>query len=153
MVDADYIKDYIQDHPDKNILLDYNEQFGDDLIDIIIPMVYDDIFILYPSIGKDKSKIPDNIVIYGILHKLFESESFKELRNQVQYNDSNSSVALSVKTNDYTQKSEMMRTQFLRLLESLAATRFMAEGWGVSSSNAADVSMNSFQYGMGGSCR
>jgi len=140
MVDADSIKEYMQDHPDKNILLDYNDQFGEELIDIIVPMVYDDIFVLYPSLGKNKSKIPDNIVMYGVMHKLFESESFVELRNQVQYSDSNASIALSTKTNDYAQKSEMMRTQFLRLLEASAASRFMAEAWGSTPSNAMDTS-------------
>jgi len=140
MIDADFIKEYMQDHPDKNILLDYEDQFGEELIEIIVPMVYDDISVLYPSIGKNKSIIPDNIVMYGVMHKLFESESFVQLRNQVQYTDSNSSVALSIKNNDYTQKSEMMRTQFLRLLEAFAATKFMSEGWGVTSSNASDTS-------------
>ena len=140
MIDTDSIKEYMQDHPDKNILLDYNEQFGEELIDIIVPMVYDDIFVLYPSLGKNKANIPNNIVMYGVMHKLFESESFIELRNQVQYSDSNASVALSTKTNDYTQKSEMMRTQFLRLLEAFAATKFMASAWGSTPSNAMDTS-------------
>jgi uncharacterized lipoprotein YddW (UPF0748 family) len=150
MIDVDYIKDYLQDHPDKNILLDYTAQFEEDLIDIIIPMVYEEIFILYPSIGKQKDNIPNHVIMYGILHKLFESESFKELRNQVQYNDSNASVGLSVKNSDYIQKSELMRTQFLRLLESLAATNFMATAWGRTTSNASDLEYTPLNIGCWG---
>jgi hypothetical protein len=152
MIDIDSIKEYLQDHPDKNILLDFAAQFEDDLIDIIIPMVYDEISILYPALGKQKSNIPNHIVIYGVLSKLFESESFKELRNQVQYSDSNASVSLSVKNAEYTQKSEMMRTHFLRLLESYAATLFMHTAWDIIPSNTSDFGYSALDtrcYGWG----
>lgn len=147
MVDAEYIAEYMQDKPDKNILLDYTKQFEEELVDVIIPMVYDEIKVLYPAIGKEKDAIPDHIVIYGVMHKLFESESFVQLRNQVQYSDSNASVDLSSKTDSYERKSEMMRTQFLRLLESFAATRFLETGWGSFWSNASEMSYSSFDYG------
>ena len=150
MIDVDYIKEYLQDHPDKNILLDYTAQFEEDLIDIIIPIVYEEIFVLYPSLGKQKSNIPNHIIMYGVLHKLFESESFKEFRNQVLYTDRNASVGLSVKNSDYTQQSELKRAQFSRLLESLAATTFMATAWGGSTSNVSDLSYTPLSSGCWG---
>lgn len=146
-VDIDTIREFIQDTSDKNILLDYTEQFSDDLLDMMIPMVYSEISILYPSIKTPRNTVPDHVVIYGVLSKIFESESFVQLRNQVEYSDTNSSVGLSTKNADYTNKSEMMRAHFLRMLESIAASNFMNSAWGTGNSNASDFSYSSTTMG------
>ena len=142
MISEETIKEYIQDKADKNVLLDYMEQFSEDLLDMIIPMVYEEALILYPALGR--SDIYDGIALYGVLSKIFESESFLQLRNELDYQDSAMSVGLSKKSNDYLQKSQMMATQFKMLLEATATKKFLATGWGGSSSNSADFTSDTF---------
>jgi len=138
MIDIDKIKEYIQDSADKNILLDYMEQFPEELVDLIIPMVYEEAKIFYPAIATNPKMLPDTVMMYGIIAKLMESESFVQLRNEVQYSDSNASVSLSSKSDRYQQKAEIMQRQYLRLLEGLATASFMNNAWGVTRSNTQD---------------
>ena len=136
MIDTDKISEFIQDLPDNNALLDYVVQFKDDLIDLIIPMVYDEIRILYPALKPILNQISDEIIKYGVIYKLMESESFIQLRNQVQYNDSNSSVSLSAKTEQYIQRAELMKQQFYSLLNGVATRSFLQTAWGETRSNS-----------------
>ena len=138
MIDIDKIKEFIQDKPDKNILLDYVEQFEEDLVEMLIPMVYEEAKILYPAIASVPERLPDTIMVYGVVSKMMESESFLQLRNEVQYSDSNSNVNLSSKSERYQQKAEIMQRQFLRLLEATATAYFMNNAWGGCHSNADD---------------
>ena len=138
MIDIDKIKDFIQDKADKNILLDYVEQFEEELVEMIVPMVYEEAKIFYPAIAAQPERLPDTIMIYGVIAKLMESESFLQLRNEVQYSDSNSNVNLSSKSDRYQQKAEIMQRQFLRLLEATATANFMNNAWGGCRSNADD---------------
>ena len=138
MIDIDKIKEYIQDSADKNILLDYTEQFEEELVEMIIPMVYEEAKILYPAIASKPKTLPDIVMMYGVISKLMESESFLQLRNEVQYSDSNANVNLSSKSDRYQQKAEIMQRQHLRLLEGLATASFMNNAWGSVHSNADD---------------
>jgi len=142
MIDTDKISEFIQDLPDNNALLDYAVQFKDELIDLIIPMVYDEIRILYPSLKPVMNQISDEIIKYGVIYKLMESESFLQLRNQVQYNDSNSSVSLSNKTDSYIQRAEIMKQQFYALLNGVATRSFLQTAWGGTRSNSDTIAVD-----------
>ena len=142
MLDVDIIKEYIKDKPELNILYDNIEQFSDELTDIIIPMTYTEAQVIAPSVAKSPKGIPDVIILHGVIARLLESESFLELRNQLQYQDNNmSSVPLSAKQGQYTQLSNMMRTYFRQLLNSYATASFLSTAWGGVPSNSADMDM------------
>ena len=137
MLDIDMVKEYIKDKPELNLLYDNLEQFGEDLTDIIIPMTYSEAAILAPSVALDKNKVPDVIILHGVIARLLESESFLELRNQVQYQDNNmSSMPLSAKQQQYTQLSQMMRQYFTQLLNAYSTASFYNTAWGYSISNS-----------------
>jgi hypothetical protein len=140
MLDVDMIKEYIKDKPELNILYDNIEQFSDDLMDIVIPMTYSEASVIAPSIAKNPSLVPDVIILHGVIARLMESESFLELRNQLQYQDNNmSSMPLSAKQSQYTQLSQMMRQYFLQLLNAWATTEFYQNAWGHTFSNSMDM--------------
>lgn len=140
MLDPDSIKEYIKDKPELNILYDNMDQFSDDLMDIIIPMTYQEAMVLAPSVATRKELIPDVIMLHGVVARLLESESFLELRNQLQYQDNNmSSVPLSAKQGQYTQLSQMMRSYFTQLLSAFATAKFYQTAWGHSYSNSMDM--------------
>jgi len=139
MLDPDKIKEYIKDKPELNILYDNMEQFGDDLMDVIIPMTYQEAAVLAPAVAKNKNRVPDVIVLHGVISRLLESESFLELRNQLQYQDNNmSSMPLSAKQSQYTQLSQMMRSYFTQLLSAWATSEFYNSCWGFTTSNSYD---------------
>ncbi len=140
MLDADKVKEYIRDKPELNILHDNMEQFSDDLMDVIIPMTYEEASILAPAVSRNKSRIPDVIILHGVVSRLLESESFLELRNQLQYQDNNmASMPLSGKQAQYTQLSQLMRSYFAQLLNAWATAEFYNTAWGYTSSNARDA--------------
>jgi len=140
MVDVELIKEYIKDKPELNILYDNIEQFSDELTDIIIPMTYTEAKVLAPSVVNSSKGIPDVIILHGVIARLLESESFLELRNQLQYQDNNmSSVPLSSKQGQYSQLSNMMRTYFRELLNAYATSSFLNTAWGGVPSNSNDM--------------
>ncbi len=131
------VKEYIKDKPELNILLDNIEQFSEDLTDIIIPMTYSEAAILAPSVALQPNKVPDVIILHGVIARLLESESFLELRNQVQYQDNNmSSMPLSAKQAQYSQLSAVMRQYFTQLLNAYSTASFYNTAWGYSISNS-----------------
>ena len=137
MLDADTVKEYLKDKPELNILYDNIEQFSDDLMDMIIPMTYSEASILAPAVAKSPDKIPDVIILHGVIARLLESESFLEIRNQLQYQDNNmSSMPLSAKQQQYTQLSQLMRQYFRDLLNAFATASFYNNAWGSSISNS-----------------
>lgn len=137
MLDADMIKEYIKDKPELNILYDNIEQFQDDITDIAIPMTYGEAAILAPSVAKDPTLIPDVIILHGVIARLMESESFLELRNEVNYQDNNmSSMPLSAKQAKYSQLAQMMRQYFQQLLGAFATASFYNTAWGATISNS-----------------
>lgn len=140
MLDPDMIKEYLKDKPELNILLDNMEQFSDDLMDIIIPMTYQEAAILAPAVAKVQSRIPDVIILHGVIARLLESESFLEVRNQLQYQDNNmSSMPLSAKQSQYSQLSQMMRSYYTQLLGAWATAEFYNTAWGHTFSNSMDM--------------
>ncbi len=140
MLDPDMIKEYIKDKPELNILHDNMEQFSDDLMDVIIPMTYQEAAILAPAVATRKELVPDVIILHGVIARLLESESFLELRNQLQYQDNNmSSMPLSAKQAQYTQLSQMMRQYFTQLLGAWSTTMFYQTAWGHTFSNSMDM--------------
>jgi hypothetical protein len=140
MLDPDIIKEYIKDKPELNILYDNMEQFSDDLMDVIIPMTYQEAAILAPAVATNRSLVPDVIILHGVIARLLESESFLELRNQLQYQDNNmSSMPLSAKQAQYTQLSQMMKQYFNQLLNAWATAQFYQTGWGHTFSNSMDM--------------
>ena len=139
MLDVDTIKEYIKDKPELNILYDNMEQFSDDLVDVVIPMTYSEAAILAPAVATVKEKIPDVIILHGVIARLLESESFLELRNQLQYQDNNmNSVPLSSKQQQYTQLSQVMRSYFTQMLSAFATASFYNTAWGGVTSNSLD---------------
>lgn len=146
-MDADYIRDYLRDHKELNISLDNHEQFDDDFLDLTIQMTISEVGISHPTINiKD---VPDSTLIFGVISRMMLSETFKELRDQVEYQDANSAVNLNGKESNYERKAILMKNFFTEQLNGIAARKFLHGCWGVTSSNSRELSVD---IGLGGNC-
>jgi hypothetical protein len=139
MLTPDILSGYIQDDPRFNLLLDNKEQFDEDFIEEIIRMTYLEAGATVPALRNSTNRIPSPIILHGALSNLMRSESFKELRNQLQYNDNNlSSISVFHKHNDYLKLAFGLKEEFKILLSNYAASEFIASAWGTTTSNAND---------------
>ena len=130
---------YIQDDPQFNLLLDNKEQFEEDFIEEMIRITYSEVGVLVPSLMNVSDRVPDVIILYGTIANIMRSEGFKELRNQLQYNDANlSSVSVFHKSNDYQSLALALKQEFKTHLSNYATAKFMQEAWGGTTSNSAD---------------
>ena len=139
-IDIDQIREFLQDYPALNILKDNMEQFSDELIETVIPMVVNEAVTLKPSLTTVVDKIPPVVWIHGIVAKLLQSESFVQLRNQITVGDNNNpGTSIFGKQGDYIQIANMFQQQFERLLD-MAAKKVWYDGlWGSVDSNSADI--------------
>ena len=143
LLDADSIREYIKDIPELNLLHDGVVQFDDDIIDSVISLAKQDVMIHAPAIARSPSGIPDSIMYHAVLSRLMESESFLELRNQLQYQDNNmSSVPLSSKQINYTQLSQTLKATYEEALDKMARASFFNSCWGETWSNSFEIDIS-----------
>lgn len=139
MLDPDFVRECLQDNEMYNILLDNKEQFNDDIIEKFITISKQQACVIAPSLLHYVDKIPDVIILHGVVANLMKSETFKELRNQLQYNDGNlSSVSVYHKYSDYANLADNLKNEFKEMLNTFSATLFIQNCWGSSSSNSED---------------
>jgi len=139
-IDIDQVRDFLQDYPALNILKDNLEQFSDELIETVIPMVVNEAITLKPSISTAVDRIPPVVWIYGIISKLLQSESFVQIRNQITVGDNNNAgTSIFGKQNEYLQIANMFQTHFEKMID-MAAKKLWYDGlWGSVDSNSSDV--------------
>lgn len=142
MLTAETLTTYIQDDPRFNLLLDNKEQFSEDTLDFFIENTYKETSALVPALRGSEKKIPDIIILHGALSNIFRSEQFKELRNQLQYSDSNlSSISVFHKAQDYGALSAGLKQEFITMLKDISIANFIQSAWGSSTSNSEDMEM------------
>ena len=139
MLTKDIIRDYLQDDPRYNLLLDNKQQFTDSFIERVIKLTYQEAGSICPAYAMNTSVFPEVIILHGVISNLMRSENFKELRNQLQYNDNNlSSVSVFHKQVNYLELSALLKSEFKELLGTFAKASFMQGAWGQTSSNSTD---------------
>ena len=139
MLDPESIREYLQDDERFNLLLDNKTQFSDDLIERITEITRYQAGAIVPALMHRLDKIPDVILLHGVVSNLMKSESFKELRNQLQYSDANlSSVSVFHKSQNYEAIAAGMKQEFAEMLKSYNTSLFLNTAWGTTSSNSQD---------------
>ena len=139
MLTAESITVFLKDDARFNILLDNEQQFEEEFIEQIIAMTYKEVGARIPAFRNSSAQIPDMIMLHGVLGNLMRSESFLELRNQLQYSDNNlSSVSIYHKHTNYLALSESLKAEFKQMLNDLAAASFLEAAWGGTTSNSTD---------------
>ena len=142
-IDVDGIREYIRDIPELNLLHDNVEQFDEDLVESAIKLAKQDIMLHAPSIASKEGLVPDSIVIHAVICKLLESESFLELRNQLNYQDNNmSSVPMSSKQQNYSQMSAVLKATYEEALDKIAKAAFYNGAWGSSWSGSFEIDIS-----------
>jgi len=139
MLSPESIREYLQDDERFNLLLDNKEQFSDDTIERIIEITKQQAGAIVPALINKLDKIPDVILLHGVVANLMKSESFKELRNQLQYSDANlNSISVFHKSQNYEAIAAGMKQEYSEMLKSYNTSLFLNSAWGQTSSNSQD---------------
>jgi len=146
MISPDKVKMFIRDRADLNYLLNNEEQFEDEEIAAFEEDVKNEIVLMYPALTPNKDKLPDILVIYGIISKLMESVANQENRNQMTVGDDNvGQIDFSNKADKYLSLASYYNQKMNELAKNITARDYYTSVWG-------DVEMPSadFEYYYGG---
>jgi len=139
-IDFDMLREFLKDKPQLNFLNDNLEQFPEDTMETLIPLVLDDIKIFAPALAPYIDRIPPGLIMYGLVAKLLQSEMFLQLRNKIAVGDNNNSgTSIFGKEQEYAQLANMFENQFQRGLNQLAKSVYYNSMWGSVASNSADI--------------
>ena len=131
MVTPDKIRLFIRDKAELNYLLNNEEQFEDEEIAAFDREVREELTLQIPSLITRKEKLPDLIVVYGIIAKLMEAAANQENRNQMTISDDNvGQIDYSNKGEKYLSVANFYNQKALELASNLAASSYYNEVWG-----------------------
>ena len=141
-INPDFVRYFIRDDANLNILLNNEEQFTDDEIGFYEELISDEVEINFPAL-RNKA-LPKTLIIYGILEKLLASEGNKENRNQMNISDDNvGTIDLSNKASQYFNIASTYEAKFKSGCESLCASDWYRNLWGSVDSLSAEIETGS----------
>jgi len=147
MLDPEKVKAYLRDRKELNYLLNGKEQFDDDEIAMFDADVREEIVLTIPSLIARKDKMPDLIVLHGVIAKLMESVAQQENRNQMTLGDDNvGQIDFSNKSDKYFSIAQQYHNKMLMLAQNMAASSFYQDAWGEVSMGSSD-----YEFYIGGS--
>jgi len=140
MIPSDKVRAYIRDRAELNVLLDNKEQYDDDEIGMFNEDVLEELLIQFPALKAQKNRIPDQVVLYGIISKLFEMVAQQEHRNQMVVGDDNvGQIDYSNKADKYLNFAQIYENKKNSLAQTFTASSFYRDTWG-------DVTMGSSDF-------
>lgn len=126
------IQEFLQDHPQLNVLIRKNE-FGPALIKIAIRMMVDD----FNQINwrsqftpRDFPSSTFNIQMYGTVFHLMNSASTLQTRNHLPYSSGGTSIAQFAKSGEYQQLANQFKKEFKDAALALKYQMNLEQGWG-----------------------
>ena len=129
MLDVNYIRNYIQDKPEYNRLLD-KEEFSDELIQQCIDLAISDFNNLPPESQYTAETFPfGSILLYGILAHLLFVGGLLRARNRLAYQTDGVSIDDEAFADIELQLAEKFRQQFLALSAQKKAEQNVKSGW------------------------
>jgi hypothetical protein len=147
MIDPDKIRAYIRDRADLNVLLNNEEQFDEEEMQIFELDIREEICLEIPALTPKKKTIPDIIIMHGVIARLLESVAHQENRNQMSISDDNvGQIDFSNKSEKYFSIANMYRSNMLRLASNMAAADYYNSMWGEVDMPSAD-----YEFYLGGS--
>jgi len=139
MLDPDKVRMYIRDRGNLNLLLNNEEQFEDEEIQMFEQDILEEITLEIPSLRFRKNEIHELILLYGVISKLLEAAAHQENRNQMAISDDNvGQIDFSNKGDKYFNLSAMYMQKTIRLAQHMAASSFYNEVWGSVNMPSAD---------------
>lgn len=116
----DDVRMFMRDYPSMNILL-ADREFSDEEIEKAFRMVLSQGNIIARPTTYTETSFPNAYVLQlGVAAYLLRTESFRQLRNQAQFQDGNiQPVGIDTKQGEYLQQSAQLNSEFQQLLTQI----------------------------------
>lgn len=132
------VREFIQDHVEKNRLLD-GKEFENTQITLAIEMAVDRFNMFPPMSSATPQTFPSKtLLMYGTLSNLFAGQSALLARNHMSYSDGGITVAVEERMQLYTALAAMYDASFESSSKAIKIEQNMNEGWGSVSSDYAN---------------
>lgn len=126
------VQEFLQDHPQLNVLIRKNE-FGPALIKIAIRMMVDHFNQINWRSTFTAASFPENtfnIQMYGTVFHLMNSASALQTRNHLPYSSGGTSIAQFAKSGEYQALAQKFGDEFRNAALALKYQMNLEQGWG-----------------------
>jgi len=127
VVTPDEIRMFMRDYPNMNILL-ADREFSDEEILRAFKMTISQANIIARPTEYTETNFPNAYTLQlGVAAYLLRTESFRQLRNQAQFQDGNiQPVGIDVKQGEYLQQSAQLNAEFMQNITTIKVTENMS---------------------------
>jgi hypothetical protein len=128
---AQEVREYLQDYPDQNLLLDAQE-FGDTFIELNMSLAADEYNATPPvAIRTTLDNFPSkSLLLYGTLWMMFQGRAALAARNNLTYSDGGLQIPVEEKYELYNQLAGTFRDLFMATAQKVKVSINMECGWG-----------------------
>lgn len=138
ILNAQELRDYLQDFPDKNLLLD-TEDFSDGFLNLCIKLSADEFNSIPPVTNYRVETFPSaSVLLQGTLWQIFQSKASLAARNTLSYTDGGLQIPIEEKFEIYMSLAASHKANFEAASTKLKAYMNMESGWGSVSSDEAN---------------
>lgn len=127
---ADQVREYLQDYPEANLLLD-KEEFKDTYIELCMDLAVSEYNSLSPSTGFNIGNFPSkSILMLGTCWQMFLGRAALAARNHLTYTDGGLSIPVEEKYEIYKNLADTYKTMFTESASKLKISQNIESGWG-----------------------
>lgn len=125
------VRDFISDTPQKNLLLDNEEEYSDVRITLASRLAVDTFNVMPPRTRYEVDTFPyDSVLLYGTLSKLFEGQAALAARNHMSYSDGGVSLPIEERHGMYSNLAATYGQLFTQYASRVKVENNMNDGWG-----------------------
>lgn len=126
---ADDVREYLQDYPEANVLLD-SEEFSDTYINLCMKLAVSEFNNMAPVTTFDMGNFPYlSLLMSGTCWQMFQGRAALKARNDLQYSDGGLTVPVEEKYQLYTNIAQNFRDIFVSSAQKLKIQLNMESGW------------------------
>lgn len=134
-ITADEIREYLQDFPELNLLLD-KEDFGNGYINLCITLAADEFNAIPPRSSYSAISFPSKSILFqGTLWQMFQGKAALAARNTLSYTDGGLQIPIEEKYEIYSNLANTFKANFIESAKLLKIHMNMESGWGSISSD------------------
>lgn len=130
LLTPDEVRDYLQDYPEVNLLLDTSE-FGNGNIQLCISLAMDEFNTIPPFTSYNlETFMSKSILLQGTLWQLFQGRAAVAVRNTLSYTDGGLQIPIEEKYEMYKDLAGTHKALFEQAATKLKIYLNMESGWG-----------------------
>lgn len=125
------VREFLQDRPENNLLLDNKEEFPSSMISLAIELAVSAYNALPPMSTVTSTTFPNKaILLTGTLYKLYAGQAALLARNTMNYSDGGLQIPIEERFSLYQSLAAMYQADFENSARSLKMHLNVEEGWG-----------------------